>query len=131
MAESSEGRVEALWIKRTSGGLMDAVDQADLLEERGIVGNANQGGRRQVTILSVEAWTRIEEILGEGVDPSTRRANVLVRGIDLERSRGRILALGECRVRIRGAAPIASSTGSAVSRTPAAGRRRASGDACE
>jgi MOSC domain-containing protein YiiM len=81
---------------------MDAVDRATLVAGQGIAGNANQGGRRQVTILSREAWDRVEESIGYTVDPTTRRANVLVSGIDLADTRDRVLTLGPCRVRIRG-----------------------------
>ena len=35
---------------------MDPVDRAELVAGRGLRGNANQGGKRQITILSEEAW---------------------------------------------------------------------------
>lgn len=95
-------RVEAIWIKRFHGGPMDPVDEAELVTDHGIAGNADVKRRRQVTIISTEAWSRAETELGERVDPSARRANVLVSGIDLEDSRGRILVLGPCRVEILG-----------------------------
>lgn len=98
----SEGRIEAIWIKRAKGGPMDTVASAELITGRGIAGNANQGGRRQVTIIDAAAWERITRELGASVDPSARRANVTVRGVDLENSRGRVLRLGECRIRIYG-----------------------------
>lgn len=81
---------------------MDPVDRAELLADRGIVGNADQGGRRQVTLLAAEAWRRVEDTLGESVDPASRRANILLSGIDLEETRDRVLRLGGVRVRIRG-----------------------------
>jgi len=102
MTEDKSARVEALWIKRVSKGPMDAVPTADLVAGQGMVGNTNQGGRRQVTVLSREAWETTERALGTSLDPAVRRANVLVSGVDLEQSRERVLALGECRLRIRG-----------------------------
>lgn len=50
MADAT-GTLRGIWIKRARLGPMDAVDHAALIENRGIVGNANQNGRRQVTII--------------------------------------------------------------------------------
>lgn len=95
-----EGRVEAIWLKRAKGGPMDAVASAEAVAGRGLVGSANQGGRRQVTIIDAAAWERVMHALGARLDPSARRANVMVSGLELARSRGRVLCLGPCRVRI-------------------------------
>ena len=43
-------RLEQIWIKRVRRGPMDAADRARVVAGRGIVGNANQGGKRQVTM---------------------------------------------------------------------------------
>jgi MOSC domain-containing protein YiiM len=94
--------VVAIWIKRFKRGPMDRVERAELVAGRGVRGSANQGGRRQITILSEEAWSDALRELGADVDPSARRANVLVRGVDLEKSRGRTLRIGACLVRIYG-----------------------------
>ena len=96
------GTVERIWIKRGKRGPMDSVQAATLDAGRGIQGNANRGGRRQVTIIARERWAEITASLGADLDPVTRRANVLVSGIDLENSRGRILRLGVVRLRING-----------------------------
>jgi len=94
--------VKAIWIKRFHRGPMDAVDRAELVAGRGVRGSANQGGRRQVSIISEEAWEAAEEELGVAVDPSARRANVMVRGVDLENARGKLLRLGACLIRVGG-----------------------------
>lgn len=94
------GRIEAIWLKRMRRGPMDPVARAEAVAGKGLLGNANQGGRRQVTILDVDAWRRAIDGLGVEIDPSVRRANVLVRGLNLSHSRGRILRLGGCRLRI-------------------------------
>lgn len=96
------GRLEAIWIKRARLGPMDPLERATLVAERGLEGNANQGGRRQVTIIAWETWDRLMGELGASVDPSARRANLMVSGLDLEESRERILEVGGCRIRIRG-----------------------------
>ncbi|HEU5163226.1 MAG TPA: sulfurase, partial [Thermoanaerobaculia bacterium] len=85
------GEVAAIWIKRARGGPMDPASVANLVAGAGIAGNANQGGRRQVTVISEEAWSEALAELGVAVSPGARRANVLVRGIDLRESRGKIL----------------------------------------
>lgn len=95
-------RVQSIWIKRAHRGPMDRVEQAELVAGRGVRGSADQGGRRQISIIGEEAWEAAQEELGVAVDPAARRANVLVRGVDLENTRGRMLRLGACLVRIDG-----------------------------
>jgi MOSC domain-containing protein YiiM len=96
------GRVDRIWVKRAHGGPMDARPAVQLVAGRGVAGSADQGGKRQVTILSRERWTAACESLGQALDSRERRANLLVSGIDLEDTRGRVLVLGACRVRILG-----------------------------
>ncbi len=96
------GRVLAIWIKRFRKGPMDPVAAAAARRDLGLVGNANQGGRRQVTVISREALDAAARELGRPLDPSVRRANVLVEGIDLRESRGRVLRLGKLRLEVGG-----------------------------
>ena len=96
------GRLEAIWIKRAKRGPMDAVARAELVAGRGLVGNANQGGRRQVTVLERERWAAFQRDLGGALPTSARRANLVVAGLPLANSRGRILLVGGCRLRILG-----------------------------
>ena len=81
---------------------MDPAATAVLETDRGLRGNANRGGRRQVTIISAERWSELMAELGVSVDPSTRRANLMVSGLDLEESRGRELRVGSALLRING-----------------------------
>ena len=83
-------------------GPMDPVASAVLRANRGIVSNADQGGRRQVTLLEAERWAGHMAALGASLDPSTRRANLLVRGLPLAGTRGRILRVGSTRLQIAG-----------------------------
>lgn len=99
---TSAGALERIWIKRSKNGPMDFVHQAALRANRGLVGNANQGGRRQVTILEAERWASHMLALEASLDPSRRRANLLVRGCDLRNMRGRILLVGKVRLEIAG-----------------------------
>ncbi|HUP76350.1 MAG TPA: MOSC domain-containing protein [Acidimicrobiales bacterium] len=95
------GRVERLWVKRAKRGSMDAVSEVQFVARRGLAGNADAGGRRQVTILSRERWSELTHALGD-VDPVVRRANVMVSGIELEATRGRLLQIGAATVRVNG-----------------------------
>jgi MOSC domain-containing protein YiiM len=96
------GRLERIWIKRAHRGPMDAVREAELLAGRGLVGNANQGGRRQVTLIERERFEAQVAALGATLDPSARRANLMLSGLALADSRGRTLRIGRTRVRIFG-----------------------------
>jgi len=98
----SDATLRAIWIKRAHGGPMDPAAEADLVAGRGIVGNADQGRRRQVTIIDEERWASVMRGLAGALDPSARRANLMVRGVRLTDSRGRILRVGACRIRIFG-----------------------------
>lgn len=96
------GRLEAIWIKRAHRGPMDGTSRARLVAGAGLAGNANQGGRRQVTIITRESWRALAAELGASVDPAARRANLLVDGVHLVETRGRVLRVGPCHIRILG-----------------------------
>lgn len=96
------GRLDAIWIKRKKRGPMDAANEAVLVAGKGIRGNANQRGKRQVTIIERERWDELMKELGADLSPSARRANLMVSGVSLSGMRGRVLRIGGCRVRIYG-----------------------------
>jgi len=96
------GRLEAIYLKRARRGPMDAHDRATLVAGRGLTGNADQGGKRQVTLVSKERWEQLMGQVGAALAPSARRANLVVSGVALAESRGRVLRIGGCRVRILG-----------------------------
>lgn len=100
--KNAHGKLEAIWIKRFHAGPMDSNDRAVLKAGKGLVGNADQGGKRQVTIIEKENWARFMEQLDSNLEPSTRRANLMISGLSLIKSRGRILQIGQCRVRVYG-----------------------------
>lgn len=101
-AANGEGELRAIWLKRAKLGPMDLKRTARMIEGRGLEGNANQGGRRQVTVLEAERWAEAEAELGHTVDPSSRRANLLVAGVPLQDTRGHILRVGGTAILIRG-----------------------------
>jgi MOSC domain-containing protein YiiM len=94
------GRLRAIYLKRFKKGPMDPRGTATLIAGKGLEGNANQGGRRQVILLAEEGWNDATAELGIPLDASARRGNLLLSGIDLEKTRGRILRIGDARLRI-------------------------------
>lgn len=96
------GRLAAIWVKRAHGGRMDAATAAALVAGKGLRGDATQGGRRQVTLMSLDRWRALTAYLPGPPDPAIRRANLLIEGLDLEDVRGRVLRIGEARIRIFG-----------------------------
>ncbi len=71
---------------------MDPEGSALLEAGRGLAGNTDRGGRRQVTLLSSERWDELMAEVGASLEPQARRANLVVSGIDLENTRGRVPA---------------------------------------
>ncbi|HEV7366693.1 MAG TPA: MOSC domain-containing protein [Gemmatimonadales bacterium] len=96
------GRLDAIWIKRAHRGPMDPVSTARLVAGRGLIGNADQGRRRQVTVIESKAWERLMRELDSAISPAARRANLLVSGVRLAESRGWVLRVGTCRLRVGG-----------------------------
>jgi MOSC domain-containing protein YiiM len=96
------GRLEAIWIKRNHRGPMDPVSKSTLVAGRGLVGNADQGRRRQVTIIERERWEDLMQQVRASISPAARRANLMVSGVSLADTRDRVLRVGACRLRIAG-----------------------------
>ena len=96
------GRVEKLWSKRAHRGPMDPVREATLVAGEGMQGSVGRSRRRQITIISLEAWESATAGLKRDPGPASRRANIMVSGIELAHSRGRVLRIGASRVVIGG-----------------------------
>lgn len=96
------GRLETIWVKRAHRGPMDEVPTGTLVAEKGLVGNADQSRRRQVTLIEREVWETLMAELNAAISPAARRANLMVSGLGLAATRGRTLRIGSCRLRIAG-----------------------------
>jgi MOSC domain-containing protein YiiM len=95
-------KLHQIWIKRAHRGRMDGADRATLIAGRGLAGNADQGGTRQVTIVDLERWRHLMDTFRADFDTNARRANLVVEGLDLFDSRGRTLRIGVARLVIGG-----------------------------
>jgi MOSC domain-containing protein YiiM len=96
------GQLVAIFLKRFHGGPMDSQKSAELLAGVGVKGSADRGGRRQVTLVSLEQWEELMRQVGGHMGPGARRANLVLSNVDLENSRGRVLCIGTSRLRIAG-----------------------------
>ncbi len=95
------GTLRAIWRKRAKRGPMDPQTSAVLVAGRGLEGNANQGGRRQVTLIEEERWAEATAEIGtDDLPPASRRANLMIAGLSLEGTRGRTLRIGATRLQI-------------------------------
>ena len=92
------GAVEAIYLRPGARVPVRSVPRAVARAGEGLEGDHAGGGRRQVTILSLEACSE----LGANLDPGVRRANVLVSGVDLRACLGRRLRLGTVEVEVFG-----------------------------
>ena len=81
---------------------MDDVPRIELLARRGVAGSADQGGRRQVTLLEREIWEALMDELSSAAGPESRRANILISGMALRASRNRVIRIGDARLRVLG-----------------------------
>lgn len=96
------GRVEAIWIKRSFGGVMDAAVEVSLVAGQGIERDASFGrAHRQVTVIEREVFDRIRRTL-PAAEPAMRRANIMVSGVRLAESRNHVLTVGGVRLLLRG-----------------------------
>jgi MOSC domain-containing protein YiiM len=95
------GLLVGIFVKRAHAGPMDFVQSATL-DDKGLVGNADRGGFRAITLVSSERWDELMRSVGAALPPETRRGNLVLSGIDLEGSRGKTLRIGACRLRIGG-----------------------------
>lgn len=96
------GELASIWIKRNRRGPMDPQTAATAVAGEGLAGNADRGGRRQVTLLSRELWREACDEIAVAVPEEARRANLVLTGVDLVDCRGRRLRIGDVEIRVFG-----------------------------
>ena len=97
------GRLLAIWAKGGRGEPLMSRSEGELIAGAGLRDSAPVRGKRQVTVLSREAWERAASEAGRpDADPALRRANLLVTGVDFRETGGRTLTIGETRILIHG-----------------------------
>ena len=96
------GRLLRIFLRPSARTPIREVEQALAEVGTGLVSDHAGTGKRQVTLISREAWERTCAELGQNLCPSTRRANLLVEGVDLVESRGRRLRVGPVLLEIGG-----------------------------
>lgn len=96
------GELLSIARKQHSRASMEEVSSARVTQSDGIEGDCRGGGsrKRQVTLLSSEAWTQVCTELDVKLPWTTRRANLLVVGVELPRRVGAQLSIGELRLEV-------------------------------
>ncbi len=89
--------------KAASRAPMEEIPSAAITVESGVGGDyCGRVQKRQVTVLSKDAWNAACAQLGSEIPWTTRRANLLVDGVSLENTDGMKLRVGEVELRITG-----------------------------
>jgi len=90
------GKVEDIARRKKIRAPMETLNTVIVDEKTGLAGDIRGGAlKRQVTILSAEAWNSVCEELKTELPWTTRRANILVSGIKLPQESGYQIQIGE------------------------------------
>lgn len=99
-------RLLAIYLRPSSRTPVRQVQTAEAVAGQGLEGDHTKGGRRQVTLLSREAWAEACAALGMApceLDVASRRANLLVEGVDFTRLPRRTrLRIGPVELEVEG-----------------------------
>lgn len=97
------GRLLGIAIRRAPRAPMEEFTTIDVSTEHGL-SNDSRGHlkRRQVSVLSREAWEATCEQLGQAAPWTVRRANLLVEGLPLAETTGATLRIGELVLKVTG-----------------------------
>lgn len=98
------GKLLDISTRKKAKASMDLHTDASVTFERGVAEDSRgvYRGKRQVTVLSSEAWKLTCEDLGKEIPWTTRRANFLIEGIHLKGTKGKKLKVGTCLLEITG-----------------------------
>lgn len=99
------GRVVWIGARPGPGAPMVALDEVELLADRGVAGDraaTRRGKKRQVSLLQAEHLPAIAALSGHAVSPAQCRRNLVVEGINLASLRKATFGIGEAILVERG-----------------------------
>ena len=98
------GKLLAIAQREKTKAPMQEINSTSVLFETG-VGSDSRGkkqGKRQVTVLTKEAWDLSCELISQDIPWTTRRANLFISGFNLENSTGKQISIGDLKLEITG-----------------------------
>lgn len=99
---SQHGKVVSIYLYPERGAEPVEVNDAAAIVGKGLDGDQPRAFKRQVTLLSLEAWQQATAELGAELPPCTRRANVVISGVDLSTTIGKHIQIGAICMEIHG-----------------------------
>lgn len=98
------GKLLAIAQREKSKSPMIEVNTANVLFDSGVASDfrGRKRGKRQVTVLTEEAWLDSCAEMSKQMPWTTRRANLFIRGFNLENSTGKFLTIGSLKLEITG-----------------------------
>lgn len=100
--DPGKGALARIFLRPSARTPIREVQAAEACVGSGLRDDHAGGGKRQVTLLSLEAWERACAELGQELCPSARRANLVLEGLELRETRGQRLRIGEVLLEIAG-----------------------------
>ena len=98
-----KGTLLDIAIKTKKGLPIHLMNSAEVSIDTGVSNDLRgKPGKRQVTVLSMEAWKTVCTKLSTNLHWSNRRANLLISGIQLENSTNKLLSIGNVILKITG-----------------------------
>ena len=80
---------------------MEELQAVEISTENGVAMDfRGRAKKRQVTLISADAWRDVCVELGKELPWTTRRANLLVEGVELPRASGDVIEIGDVRLRV-------------------------------
>lgn len=93
------GRLVGLARRDKKRAEMEILDDAEISERTGVANDfRGKPGKRQVTVISAEAWAAACEELGQEIPWTTRRANLLIKDIELPQRTGDVIEIAGVRL---------------------------------
>ncbi len=95
------GRLVGIARREKKRAEMEILKDAEISDESGVANDfRGRPGKRQVTVMSAEAWASACKELGQEIPWTTRRANLLVEDVELPQRTGDVIEVGGVRLLI-------------------------------